>query len=185
WKSIPDLKLCHWDLFSYKLDCLSSILRPFLRIVTHLATAMVAKEVIEQPNVNLESLKQVILNLFNALTALSTAPGTKPWYFDSGCCNHMSSITAHFSSITAHFSSMSPNNSFPDIYSADGSPMNDLRTGQLLGTGRKVGRLFELNYLHIPDNKMDTPSFPNDRFIQTLLCAIELESLQIPYQQIF
>ncbi|GKV28219.1 hypothetical protein SLEP1_g37301 [Rubroshorea leprosula] len=32
---------------------------------------------------------------------------------------------------------------------------------------------------------MDTPSFPNDRFIQTLLCAVELESLQIPYQQIF
>ncbi|GKV48181.1 hypothetical protein SLEP1_g55008 [Rubroshorea leprosula] len=80
---------------------------------------------------------------------------------------------------------MSPNNSFPDIYSADGSPMNDPRTGQLLGTGHKVGRLFELNYLHILYNKMDTPSFPNDRFIQTLLCAIELESLQIPYQQIF
>ncbi|GKV26670.1 hypothetical protein SLEP1_g35928 [Rubroshorea leprosula] len=80
---------------------------------------------------------------------------------------------------------MSPNNSFPDIYSADGSPMNDSRTGQLLGTGHKVGCLFELNYLHILDNKMDTPSFPNDRFIQTLLCAIELESLQIPYQQIF
>ncbi|GKV22590.1 hypothetical protein SLEP1_g32448 [Rubroshorea leprosula] len=199
----------------------------FERIVTHPATATVAKEVIEQPNVNLESLKQVILNLFNAPTALSTGPGTKPWYFDSGCCNHMSSITAHFSS-------MLPNNSFPDIYSADGSPMNvshignvstksltlpnallvpklsynllsvgqlcdlglevtfsthgcrvqDPRTGQLLGTGRKVGRLFELNYLHISDNKMDTPSFPNDRFIQTLLCAIELESLQIPYQQI-
>ncbi|GKV13932.1 hypothetical protein SLEP1_g24891 [Rubroshorea leprosula] len=190
----------------------------FERIVTHPATATVAKEVIEQPNVNLESLKHVILNLFNAPTALSTAPGTKPWYFDSDCCNHMSSITAHFSS-------MSSNNSFHDIYSANGSPMNvshignvstksltlpnallvpklsynllsvgqlcdiglevtfsahgcrvqDPRTGQLLGTGRKVGRLFELNYLHILDNKMDTTSFPNDRFIQTLLCAIELE----------
>ncbi|GKV19316.1 hypothetical protein SLEP1_g29596 [Rubroshorea leprosula] len=139
------------------------------------------------------------------------------------------------SSITAHFSSMSPNNSFLDIYSADGSPMNvshignvstksltlpnaflvpklsynllsggqlcdlglevtfsahgcrvqDPRTRQLLGTGRKVGHLFERNYLHIPDNKMDTPSFPNDRLIQILLCAVELESLQIPYQQIF
>ncbi|GKV50193.1 hypothetical protein SLEP1_g56905 [Rubroshorea leprosula] len=150
----------------------------FERIVTHPATATVAKEVIEQPNVNLKSLKQVILNLFNAPTALYTALGTKPWYFDSGCCNHMSSITAHFSS-------MSPNNSFPDIYSADGFPMNDPRRRQLLGTSRKVGHLFELNYLHIPDNKMDTPSFPNDRFIQALLCAIELESLQIPYQQIF
>ncbi|GKU92084.1 hypothetical protein SLEP1_g5859 [Rubroshorea leprosula] len=61
----------------------------------------------------------------------------------------------------------------------------DPRIGQLLGTGHKVGRLFELNYLHILDNKMDTPSFSNDRFIQTLLCAVELESLQIPYQQIF
>ncbi|GKV41761.1 hypothetical protein SLEP1_g49253 [Rubroshorea leprosula] len=91
----------------------------FERVVAHPTTAMVAKEVIEQPNVNLESLKQ------------------DPW------------------------------------------------TGQLLGTGRNVGRLFELNYLHILDNKMDTPSFPNDRFIQTLLCVVELESLQIPYQQIF
>ncbi|GKV19336.1 hypothetical protein SLEP1_g29614 [Rubroshorea leprosula] len=130
---------------------------------------------------------------------------------------------------------MSPNNSFPDIYSAVGSLMNvshignvstksltlpnallvpklsynllsgsqlcdlglevtcsahgcrvqDPWTRQLLGTGRKVGHLFELNYLHIPDNKMDTPSFPNDRLIQTLLCAVELESLQILYQQIF
>ncbi|GKV34335.1 hypothetical protein SLEP1_g42712 [Rubroshorea leprosula] len=96
----------------------------FERIVTHPATATVAKKVIEQPNVNLESLKQVILNLFNAPTALSTAPGTKLWYFDSGCCNHMSSITTHFSS-------MSLNNSFPDIYSADGSPMNVSHIGNV------------------------------------------------------
>ncbi|GKV53176.1 hypothetical protein SLEP1_g59714, partial [Rubroshorea leprosula] len=96
----------------------------FERIVTHPATATVAKGVIEQPNVNLESLKQVILNLFNAPTALSTTPGTKPWYFDSGYCNHMSSITTHFSS-------MSPNNSFPDIYSADGSPMNVSHIGNV------------------------------------------------------
>ncbi|GKV53337.1 hypothetical protein SLEP1_g59870 [Rubroshorea leprosula] len=46
------------------------------KTVTHLATDMVAKEVIDQPNVNLESLKQVILNLFNAPTGLSTTPGT-------------------------------------------------------------------------------------------------------------
>ncbi|GKV26797.1 hypothetical protein SLEP1_g36032 [Rubroshorea leprosula] len=120
----------------------------FERIVTHPATDMVAKEVIEQPNVNLESLKHVILNLFNAPAALFTALSTKPWYFDSGCCNHMSSITAHFSS-------MSPNNSFLDIYSVDGSLMNlcdlglevtfsahgcrvqDPWTGQLLGIGCK------------------------------------------------
>ncbi|GKV29674.1 hypothetical protein SLEP1_g38579 [Rubroshorea leprosula] len=96
----------------------------FERIVTHPATAMVAKEVIEQPNVNLESLKQVILNLFNAPTTLSTASGTKPWYFDSGCCNHMSSITAYFSSV-------SPNNSFPNIYSADGSRMSVSHIGNV------------------------------------------------------
>ncbi|GKV42328.1 hypothetical protein SLEP1_g49739 [Rubroshorea leprosula] len=48
-----------------------------------------------------------------------------------------------------------------------------------------MGCLFELNYLHIPDHKMDAPSFLNDQFIQTLLCAIELEFLKIPYQQIF
>ncbi|GKU93778.1 hypothetical protein SLEP1_g7344 [Rubroshorea leprosula] len=35
------------------------------------------------------------------------------------------------SSIAAHFSSMSPNNSFPDIYSADGSPMNISHIGNV------------------------------------------------------
>ncbi|GKV29783.1 hypothetical protein SLEP1_g38682 [Rubroshorea leprosula] len=48
---------------------------PFLRTVTHLAIAMVAKEVIDQPIVNLESLKQMILNILNAPTTLSAAPG--------------------------------------------------------------------------------------------------------------
>ncbi|GKV02057.1 hypothetical protein SLEP1_g14541 [Rubroshorea leprosula] len=96
----------------------------FKRIVTHPATATIVNEVIEQPDVNLEFLKQVILNLFNAPTALSTAPGTKPWYFNSGCCNHMSSITTHLSS-------MSPNNSFLDIYSTDGSPMNVSHIGNV------------------------------------------------------
>ncbi|GKU94502.1 hypothetical protein SLEP1_g7994 [Rubroshorea leprosula] len=111
----------------------------FERIVTHPATATVAKEVIEQPNVNIESLKQVILNLFNAYTALSIAPGTKPWTHGQ--------------------------NNFLEPVARWGVCFNST--------------------MHIPDNKMDTPSFPNDQFIQTLLCAIELESLQIPYQQIF
>ncbi|GKU93110.1 hypothetical protein SLEP1_g6738 [Rubroshorea leprosula] len=41
------------------------------------------------------------------------------------------------SSATAYFSSMSPNNSFLDIYSANGSLMNDTQARQLLGTGCK------------------------------------------------
>ncbi|GKV28149.1 hypothetical protein SLEP1_g37236 [Rubroshorea leprosula] len=65
----------------------------FERIVTHSATAMVAKEVIEQPNVNLESLKQVILNLLNALTALSTTPCTKPWTHKQD--NFLELVTRH------------------------------------------------------------------------------------------
>ncbi|GKV15736.1 hypothetical protein SLEP1_g26495 [Rubroshorea leprosula] len=48
----------------------------FERTVTHPAATMVAKEVIDQPIVNLESIKRVILNLFNAPTALSIAPDT-------------------------------------------------------------------------------------------------------------
>ncbi|GKV49967.1 hypothetical protein SLEP1_g56689 [Rubroshorea leprosula] len=46
----------------------------FERTMTYPAAAMVAKEAIDQPIVNLESLKQVILNLFNASTALSATP---------------------------------------------------------------------------------------------------------------
>ncbi|GKV27933.1 hypothetical protein SLEP1_g37046 [Rubroshorea leprosula] len=43
------------------------------RTVTHLAAAMVAKEMINQPIINPKSLKYVILNLLNAPTALFAA----------------------------------------------------------------------------------------------------------------
>ncbi|GKV22962.1 hypothetical protein SLEP1_g32762 [Rubroshorea leprosula] len=49
---------------------------PFLRTMTHPTAAMIAKEAIDQPIVNLESLKQVILNLLNASTTLSATLDT-------------------------------------------------------------------------------------------------------------
>ena len=36
----------------------------------------------------------------NALPALATAPGHTRWYFDSACCNHMTSSSPAFSSIS-------------------------------------------------------------------------------------
>ncbi|GKU97215.1 hypothetical protein SLEP1_g10385 [Rubroshorea leprosula] len=120
----------------------------FERIVTHLATATVAKEVIEQPNVNLESLKQVILNLFNAHTALSTAPGTKP-------C-HIGNVSTK--SLTLPNALLVPKLSYNLLsvgqlcdlglevtFSAHGCRVQDPRTGQLLGTGRKSLCKFHIN----------------------------------------
>lgn len=38
------------------------------------------------------------------------------------------------------------------ILSSSGVQTQDSQTGQILGTGRKVGRLFELASLHLPQN---------------------------------
>lgn len=143
---------------------------------------------------NLEAiLKQVLSNSNNpSPTALSVTSGTSSWFFDSACCNHMTSDLNAFSSKASA-------SHIPDIHTADGSHMHvshigqvstsnvtlsntylipkltfnlisvgqlcdlglnvtfsstgccvqDPRTGQILGTGRKVGRLFELTSLHV------------------------------------
>ncbi|RVW69856.1 Retrovirus-related Pol polyprotein from transposon RE1 [Vitis vinifera] len=96
-------------------------------------------------------------------TALSVLPGkSQTWLFDSACCNHMTPHSSLFSNLDA---APHPLN----IHIADGSTMHgnslgfvstsnlsvpgvfhDLRTGQELGTGPRVGRMFPVNNLHLP-----------------------------------
>jgi len=133
---------------------------------------------------------QALLNQItghSSSSALSATPGiSSPWYFDSGCCNHMtyaSSALVNKSSRTTgsiiciadnsglnitHTGDISTVNlSAPDAFfvpklalnllsmgqlcelslevcfSNNGCHVQDPQTGQVLGTARKVGRLFE------------------------------------------
>ncbi|MED6170152.1 hypothetical protein PIB30_028130 [Stylosanthes scabra] len=48
------------------------------------------------------------------------------------------------------FSSLFTTTSAPSVHTTDGSLMHDRRTGKIIRTGCKVGRLFQLQNLHIP-----------------------------------
>ena len=126
-------------------------------------------------------------------TAFSVTSGKQPWFFDTVCCNHMTSNESQFFD-------KAPLEHPITIYTADGTPMpvshkgtisspslsindtfyipklslnllsigqlcelgvdllftnhgvdvQDPRTGQVLGTSRKVGRMFEVHDLKIP-----------------------------------
>ncbi|RVW43499.1 hypothetical protein CK203_023379 [Vitis vinifera] len=96
-------------------------------------------------------------------TALSVLPGkSQTWLFDYACCNHMTPHSFLFSNLD-----LAPHPL--NIHIADGSTMHrnslgfvstsnlsvpgvfhDPRTGQELGTGPRVGRMFPVNNLHLP-----------------------------------
>uniref|UniRef100_A0A2N9FGK5 Reverse transcriptase Ty1/copia-type domain-containing protein n=1 Tax=Fagus sylvatica TaxID=28930 RepID=A0A2N9FGK5_FAGSY len=98
--------------------------------------------------------------------ALSVTPGiSSEWFLDSACCNHMTD--------NPHLTSAHTPPVLPTITTADGSAMtvshvgsistpnlsvsDDSRTGQIVGTARKVGRLFELTSLHFPSSSVSAP----------------------------
>jgi len=140
-------------------------------------------------------LSQLVSATGNNTTTLATLLGNSSWYFDSGCCNHMTSCLDLFLSLAtaANSSSIktangsilnisykgpisSTNVSLPDTFlipalnfnlvsvgqlcdygyelnfSPTGSRVQDLNTGQIIRTGSKVGRLFELTSLHVPSS---------------------------------
>ena len=146
-------------------------------------------------------VKQVLSNSGTLSTALSVTSGTSSWFFDSACCNHMTSESTLFSTTasashlpaihTADGSSMHVSSvghittshlSLPNTYlitklalnlisigqlcelsltvlfSATGCIVQDPKTGQTLGIGRKHGRLYELISLRIPSQS--TPPTP-------------------------
>ena len=141
---------------------------------------------------NIESILRQLFPSDNTHAALSTTPGNSKWYFDSACCNHMTSMSYLFSSLStndinpsihtadgslmhvSHTGHISLSNlSLPNTYlipklnfnlisigqlcdlgyeitfSSSGCRVQDPRTGKLIGTGRKIGRLYELIELHI------------------------------------
>uniref|UniRef100_A0A2N9HR30 GAG-pre-integrase domain-containing protein n=1 Tax=Fagus sylvatica TaxID=28930 RepID=A0A2N9HR30_FAGSY len=83
--------------------------------------------------------------------ALSVTPGiSSEWFLDSACCNHMTD--------NPHLTSAHTPPVLPTITTADGSArLLDSRTGQIVGTARKVGRLFELTSLHFPSSSVSAP----------------------------
>ncbi|KAJ9552004.1 hypothetical protein OSB04_016049 [Centaurea solstitialis] len=64
------------------------------------------------------------------------------WIFDSGCFNHMSPYPVGF--ITKQPSQ------HPTVRMADLTPKPDPKTKQILGKGRRVGRVLEVVYLRLP-----------------------------------
>uniref|UniRef100_A0A2N9GNA3 Integrase catalytic domain-containing protein n=1 Tax=Fagus sylvatica TaxID=28930 RepID=A0A2N9GNA3_FAGSY len=95
--------------------------------------------------------------------ALSVTPSiSSEWFLDSACCNHMTD--------NPHLTSAHTPPVLPTITTADGSAMtvchagsistpnlsvsDDSRTGQIIGTARKVGWLFELTSLHLPSSSV-------------------------------
>ena len=105
----------------YKSDCPNNPTRRYTRPQSTAATVEVSSSASTPPTLidvsDLPALVQQILSASgNPSTALSASSGISPWYFDSGCCNHMTSI---FSS----FSSKSSDSSFPVIQTANGSAM--------------------------------------------------------------
>ena len=74
---------------------------------------------------DIESIvKRLLLSHGNNDTALSTIPGNDAWYFDSGCCHHMTSNSKSFSS-------MSSTNITSPIHTADGSLMTVSHKGSI------------------------------------------------------
>uniref|UniRef100_A0A2N9EH44 Integrase catalytic domain-containing protein n=1 Tax=Fagus sylvatica TaxID=28930 RepID=A0A2N9EH44_FAGSY len=107
--------------------------------------------------------------------ALSVTPGiSSEWFLDSACCNHMTDnphltsahtppvlptiTTADGSAMTvSHVGSIStPNLSISDVFCVPKLHLN-LLSGQIVGTARKVGRLFELTSLHFPSSSVSAP----------------------------
>jgi hypothetical protein len=150
-------------------------------------------------------VKQVISS--NSSTAMSATPGNSPWFFDSACCNHMTTDINLLSSKTpisslpwysngtqmtiTHIDHVTtPNLSLPEtyhipnltlnlisvgqlcekeltvIFSSSGVQVQDSQTGQILGTGRKVGRLFELASLHLPQKFVSAATTTNSSIYQ-------------------
>uniref|UniRef100_A0A2N9FH94 Reverse transcriptase Ty1/copia-type domain-containing protein n=1 Tax=Fagus sylvatica TaxID=28930 RepID=A0A2N9FH94_FAGSY len=86
---------------------------------------------------------------------LLSVPVSNTWYFDSACCNHMSPDSQLFSSVI-------PTTHAPLIQTVNGSHITashtDPRMNQVLGTGRRVGWMFELTSLHLPSTLTPPPS---------------------------
>ena len=82
------------------------------------------------PSFSMDDVASIIKHMMSTGTtsspsiALSATSGTSSWFFDSACCNHMTSDIDAFSSKTS-------SSSIPSIYTADGSNMTVSHIGHI------------------------------------------------------
>ncbi|XP_072080873.1 uncharacterized protein [Arachis hypogaea] len=127
------------------------------------ATESTSSTSLNTPSVSPSDIETLLRQLLsfpgNTPATLSTPPGNSKWYFYSGCFNHMSPLR-HL------FSSLSSTTNAPSVNTANGSLLHathhgDRRTGKIIGTGCKVGHLFELENLHVPSTNLCAASSPS------------------------
>ncbi|XP_028062441.1 uncharacterized protein LOC114265816 [Camellia sinensis] len=92
-------------------------------------SAAVASEGSSAPSFSMDDVESIIHQVLNKSgtphsTALSVTSGNSSWYFDSACCNHMTSDSTLFSSLSS-------SSSAPTIHTADGSHMLVSHIGQI------------------------------------------------------
>uniref|UniRef100_A0A2N9ELL4 Reverse transcriptase Ty1/copia-type domain-containing protein n=1 Tax=Fagus sylvatica TaxID=28930 RepID=A0A2N9ELL4_FAGSY len=98
---------------------------------------------------------------------LSVTPGiSSEWFLDSACCNHMTD--------NPHLTSAHTPPVLPTITTADGSAMT------IVGTARKVGRLFELTSLHFPSSSVSAPVIATSASIELWHSRLGLSPMQPP-----
>uniref|UniRef100_A0A2N9INP4 Uncharacterized protein n=1 Tax=Fagus sylvatica TaxID=28930 RepID=A0A2N9INP4_FAGSY len=134
--------------------------------------AAVSSAPVDDPVVTVSQLESMFHRYMSQPSpALSVTSGNKSWLLDSACCNHMTPHASHFSQKTplapspiiytadsshmsvSHIGTISsPDLTIPDTYLVPKDPL----TGKLLGTGRKIGRLFELCNLQIPSHMVSS-----------------------------
>uniref|UniRef100_A0A2N9GRW0 Reverse transcriptase Ty1/copia-type domain-containing protein n=1 Tax=Fagus sylvatica TaxID=28930 RepID=A0A2N9GRW0_FAGSY len=135
-----------------------------------------AKESLSAPSlssVSVSELRSLVFSIVKQILStsgkVSSAVSGNTWYFDFACCNHMSPDSQLFSSViptthapliqTANGSYISANHTGYDLwFGSSGCRVQDPWTNQVLGTGRRVGRMFELTSLHLPSTLTPPPS---------------------------
>ncbi|XP_028116306.1 uncharacterized protein LOC114314069 [Camellia sinensis] len=111
-------------------------------------SAAIASEGSSAPSFSMDDVESIIHQVLNKSgtppsTALSVTSGNSSWYFDSTCCNHMTSNSTLFSSLSS-------SSSAPTMYTADGSHMPVSHIGQIFTSTLSLS-----NAYHSPSLKMN------------------------------
>ncbi|KAL0536937.1 hypothetical protein IC582_025900 [Cucumis melo] len=153
--------------------------------------AATSSDITEPSSLQLTDLHDLLKQVLSSQsTALAVTPGTS-WLLDSACCNHMTSDLSLLSSHSpvqslppihsadgnpmsiSHIGTVNtPTIKLSNTYHVPNLTFNlasvqDSQTGQVIGTGRKVGRLFELTSLqHSPMFPAISASMTNNTLFQ-------------------
>jgi hypothetical protein len=115
------------------------------------------------------------INLLSSKTPISSLP----WYSNGTqmTITHIDHVTTpnlslpetyHIPNLTLNLISVGQlcEKELTVIFSSSGVQVQDSQTGQILGTGRKVGRLFELASLHLPQKFVSAATTTNSSIHQ-------------------